>query len=429
MNRLLAFWRNLVSSLWALPVLMIIIAVIVALAAIQVDWELGDDPPWYLYSGNAESASHFLSNLVAAIITMATLAISITMVVLTLAAQQLGPRLIRSFMGDLRTQASLGLMVATVVYLILVLRASYLSGDQAPNLAVAIGTALILLNVVTLLVFVHHLARSIIADNVIAQVGAVIDAEVRRLLPDRDDDGTPDEPAFPSQARDLPLPCSGYIQGIDHQAIVKAAAEADVLIKLGIVPGDHGIQGATFGQAAPPEAVTDELVETVQSAIVVGTGQNSVQDLSFYMHQLVEIALRALSPSVADPFTAIAVVDRLSTSLEEILRRDEPQNRWCDDDMALRLITPKPDFHSMVNTAFTKIRHHARGTPSVQLRLVESLNQLAQESSPKQRAVLLQHAEAVLDDMTGAMDDEEIVNLARRTVEAIKHGSLPSGVA
>ncbi|XSG81429.1 MAG: DUF2254 domain-containing protein [Methyloligella sp. ZOD6] len=425
MNRLLAFWRSLVSSLWALPMLMVIVAVAAALLAVRVDWELGDNPPWYLYSGSGQSASHFLSNLVAAIITMATLAISITMVVLTLAAQQLGPRLIRSFMGDRRTQFALGLMVATVVYLILVLRAAYLSEDQAPNLAVAIGTALILLNVVALLVFVHHLARSIIADNVIAEVGAVLDAEVRRLLPEKDEENGPEPPDCPDEATKIPLPRSGYIQGIDHDALVGAGEKAHTLIKLEIVPGDHGVEGATFAYVAPQEAASDEMIEEMQSALVMGKGQNSVQDLNYYIHQLVEIALRALSPSIADPFTAIAVINRLSVSLEKIMRRGEPKNRWCDDEDKLRLITPRYDFKSMVDAAFLKIRHHAKGTPSVQLRLAQCLQQLAEECSPKQRSVLLHHAEAVLADMVDALDEEEIVAQAKIAVAAIEDGPLP----
>lgn len=425
MNRLLASWRSIVSSLWALPMVMVALSIAAALLAVRVDWELGDNPPWYLYSGSAESASHFLANLVAAMITMATLAISITMVVLTLAAQQLGPRLIRSFMGDRRTQLSLGLMIATVVYLILTLRASYISGDQAPNLAVAIGTALILVNVIALLIFVHHLARSIIADNVVAQVGTILDAEIDRLLPLKDEENGPEDPDFPDEATNIALPRSGYIQGIDHHGLVRAAKEANALIRLDIVPGDHGIEGAAFARVAPRDAVDDQLIEKMQSALVQGTGQNSVQDLSFYIHQLVEIALRALSPSIADPFTAIAVVNRLSTSLEKILRRPEPRNRWCDEEDALRLITPKYDFASMVDAAFLKIRHHSKGTPSVQLRLIQNLKQLAEDSAPAQRAVLLHHAESVLDDMEESLDEEEIVERARATVETIKSGRLP----
>ena len=157
--RLLSYWHEVRSSLWALPLLMVAAAGIAAFLAVQLPVRQGDDPVWFLYSGDAEDAPQFLSNLVTAMITMATLVISITMVVLTLAAQQLGPRLIRKFMADRRTQVTLGLFVATVVYLLLVLRSTSGATDSVPNLAVAGGTALVLLCLGAVLVFVHHLAR------------------------------------------------------------------------------------------------------------------------------------------------------------------------------------------------------------------------------------------------------------------------------
>ena len=182
-TRLLTIWERVRASLWALPLAMVLGAGLLAVATLNAQIEIGNDPVWFLYSGTAKQAPQFLSNLVSAMITMATLAISITMVVLTLAAQQLGPRLIRNFMADRRTQSSLGLFVSTVVYLLLVLRSTYGDAGSVANLAVTVGTALVFLSVVTLLLFVHHLARSIIADNVIDRVGAQLDADIRRLLP------------------------------------------------------------------------------------------------------------------------------------------------------------------------------------------------------------------------------------------------------
>jgi uncharacterized membrane protein len=133
--RLLTLLHDLRSSLWALPLLMVIVAAVAAILAVHIPVREGTDPVWFLYSGSAEEAPQFLSNLVTAMITMATLVVSITMVVLTLAAQQLGPRLIRSFMADRRTQMTLGLFVATVVYLLLVLRSVYGGTESVPNLA------------------------------------------------------------------------------------------------------------------------------------------------------------------------------------------------------------------------------------------------------------------------------------------------------
>ena len=223
--RLLTIWENVRTSLWALPVAMMALAAVVAVIATGISIRVGGDPVWFLYSGEAKDAPGFLSNLVTATITLATLAISITMVVLTLAAQQLGPRLIRIFMSDLRTQVMLGLFVATVVYLVLVMRSVY--GDTVPNLAVTIGTALVLLSTIVLLVFVHHLARSIIADNVIENVGAEIDGNARRLLPEKDDRTSAGAARPAGAGGELTLTCEGYIQAVDYGRIVKAACEAD----------------------------------------------------------------------------------------------------------------------------------------------------------------------------------------------------------
>ena len=151
LTRLLTAWHRIWMSLWALPLLMVLVAIGAAILAVHVPLSPGDNSVWFLYSGSAEEAPPFLTSLVTAMITMATLVISITMVVLTLAAQQLGPRLIRSFMADRRTQATLGLFVATVVYLLLVLRAAYGNVENVPNLAVSGGTLLVLLCLVALL--------------------------------------------------------------------------------------------------------------------------------------------------------------------------------------------------------------------------------------------------------------------------------------
>jgi len=196
--RLLSVWRDVRSSLWGLPLAMVVAAAIIALLAVTLPLSQSDDPVWFLYSGDAKDAPQFLSNLVTAMITMATLVISITMVVLTLAAQQLGPRLIRSFMADRRTQVTLGLFVATVVYLLLVLRSTYGATDRVPNLAVTGGTALVLLCLVALLIFVHHLATSIIADNTIDRVGDALDADAKRLLPEPEFEESPPPPIFPA---------------------------------------------------------------------------------------------------------------------------------------------------------------------------------------------------------------------------------------
>ncbi len=354
LTRLITIWDAVRSSLWALPLAIVCGACALAYAALHVDVGSGGSSVWFLFSGSATQAPQFLSSLVTAMITMATLAISITMVVLTLAAQQLGPRLIRSFMSDRRTQMTLGLFVATVVYLLLVLRSAYGKESAVPNLAVTGGTVLVLVCVATLLLFVHHLAQSIIADNVIDRVGAQLDGDIARLLPEE----TAEQPQAPSDIdkRGAPvlLAHGGYVQAVDFQGIVNAAAKVDAVVALDIRAGQHAVPGRMAAHVAPKKAAQDGLCQAIQNAVLVGRQRTAVQDLEFSIRQLVEIALRALSPGINDPYTANAVVDRLTLSIAFVMTRGAAKSVWQDQDG--KVATDRAGVYLR--------RHHRRGLQS-----------------------------------------------------------------
>jgi uncharacterized membrane protein len=392
--RLLTTWEHIRTSLWAVPLAMMALAALAAVSATGISIEVGGDPVWFLYSGEAKDAPGFLSNLVTATITLATLAISITMVVLTLAAQQLGPRLIRIFMSDLRTQVMLGLFVATAVYLVLVMRSVY--GDTVPNLAVTIGTALVLLSTIVLLIFVHHLARSIIADNVIEDVGAEIDGNARRLLPEKDNQA-PTPAAWPSgPASGLTLECEGYIQAIDHARIVNAACKADAVVELHARSGHLLIAGIAAGRVWPADAVSGKFMKEIESGLIVGSERTPVQDLEFSIRQMVEIGVRALSPGVNDPYSALVTIDRLSLSLARIMERGPPQEQWYDDDGRLRLIMENSHFDGLLDASFNMIRQYGDGSAAVLIRLAERLSDLYALADEKQRKDIRRHLDMIL---------------------------------
>jgi uncharacterized membrane protein len=396
--RLLTLWHDLRSSLWALPLLMVAVAGAAAILAVHIPVREGDDPVWFLYSGSAQEAPQFLSNLVTAMITMATLVVSITMVVLTLAAQQLGPRLIRSFMADRRTQLTLGLFVSTVVYLLLVLRSAYGRTNLVPNLAVTGGTLLVLLCLIALLVFVHHLARSIIADNTIDRVGGALDDDVERLLPDSDAE-TPEPPSKSPRETGAPftLRHSGYVETVNYGGLVDIAKSANAVIELSFKPGRHVIQGGTFAWVAPAETATASMRDELEGCLQLGGERASIQDLETSIRQLVEVALRALSPSISDPFTAMAVIDRLTTSLAKIMRRGMPQCVWTDDEDKVRLVGPSSTFADILQESFRQIRQNAHDQPAVLIRLVESLGQLLAQAKDSQQPALRKEIELVLE--------------------------------
>ena len=204
--RLQAVWEEVVTGLWLVPSLM-------ALAAVGLAWVTANVPldqfnpseNWWLSSGDSQSVTALLSALLMSMITLATLAISITMVVLTLAAGSMGPRLIRNFMADKRSQLMLGYFLATVIYLILILRAVHDAGDDenVHHLAATASTVLSIGCIFFLLLFVHHLSRSIIADTVIQWVGERLDLTLEEMPTLREVEEILNDPAFDRERAQL----------------------------------------------------------------------------------------------------------------------------------------------------------------------------------------------------------------------------------
>jgi uncharacterized membrane protein len=397
MQRLKSLWESIRTSLWAVPLAMTIAACALAVVTTGIRIDVGNDPVWFLYSGDAQEAPQFLGDLMTAMITMATLAISITMVVLTLAAQQLGPRLIRNFMSDLRTQYALGLFFATVIYLILVLRAAYGAGDSAPNLAVTVGTVLALISVLGLMLFVHHLARAIVSDTVIRWIGAQLDREIARLLPEKDADAEQPLPESVRNAgRPLKLKAGGYIQSIDFERLAATACRHDVRIELDVRAGHHTVAQCCIGWIAPSARSDEKLDREIADCILLGTERTPLQDLEFSVRQLVEIAVRAMSPSINDPFTAITVIDRLSLSLCCVMGRGNAPRVHTDDNGTVRLVHPVSTFDGIVDAAFHQIRQVSGDMPAVLIRMAEALAQLHELADAKQRDGIERHLRLVL---------------------------------
>ncbi len=407
--KLAAFWERVRTSLWFLPALMVLAAMLLAWLALQVDIEVkASGFVWWINQGSAVEAGRLLSALLGSLITMATLVISITMVVLTLAAGQLGPRLIRSFVGDRRTQGVLGLFIGTIVYILLIFRLldSELPKDAVPHFAVTTVSGLVFICLLTLLYYVHHLSRSIVADTVVNRVGEDLDRAIRNNLRDAEDEVPT---IVTNRSEEAPahfgLKASGYIQTVDYGGLVEAAAEREALIELLVRPGHHVLAGRAHALVWPAAALDDEFRSEIVAAVSVGRERTAYQDVEFSIRQLVEVALRALSPGINDPFTAIAVVDRLGASLALAMERAAPQKIWNDAEGSVRLVAATSDFDGLVDLSFNQIRQAGAYHPAVLIALLDALGALAETPRTEaQRATLRRHLEAVIETGRRAID-------------------------
>ncbi|MFC6488906.1 DUF2254 domain-containing protein [Nitratireductor sp. GCM10026969] len=414
--RFRTLWESVSTSLWFVPGLLVLGAVLLAWSASAIEVDTGGAATWWLHSGDAEDASTMLSALLPAMISMATLVISITMVVLVLAAGQLGPRLIRNFMASVPTQLMLGIFLATVVYLILVLR--FLNdgrqGDTAHHLAVTIATALVLVCVFLLLLFVHHLARSIVSDTVIERVGHELDVAILRMLPEAKDGNLRHEPPAFQGGISLCLPDGGYVQAIDYEGLVACAHKAGAVIELHFRPGQLLIGQGDHGRVHAVSALDEEMLDEISEYVVLGSQRTAAQDLEFAVRQLVEVALRALSPGINDPFTAIAAIDRLALSLALVMRRGEAQAAWSDEEGTIRVTGKVTSFGGIVDAAFNQIRQ-ATSQPAVLIQLMTALVLLSEHVRRKEhREALLKHVELVLAAGSRSIEDAFDLNALKK---------------
>ncbi len=395
-ERIRQHWNALWDTLWFVPALVSVAGCGLALALLRAD---ATEPEaggrlWFLYTGDAGSARDLVGALLSGIITMTSLAVSITMVVLTLAAGQLGPRLIRKFMSDRTTQVVLGLFIATILYLLIVLRT--ISGQSGvPHLAVTAGSALAGLSMFVLLFFIHKLARSTNSDSVVEAVADDLRGGIAARMPE----GPPTAPPAvtpPDNAAWASPGESGYIQAIDFGLLARTASDADAVLHLTVRPGHFVLADAACVAVAPSGACSDALRDRVRAAIVIGPQRTPAQDLEYDMRQLVEIALRALSPGINDPYTAIAVIDHLSAALARIFARALEPAEFKDDSGVVRVIRSVSNYAGLADAAFDQIREAGSDKPSILIRLSEALERLGPEArSAEQRQALFDQIEKV----------------------------------
>lgn len=340
-------------------------------------------------------------------IAVAATAFSITLVALQLASSHFGPRLLRNFMRDTGNQVVLGTFIATFVYCLLVLRTVRGEDDNVfvPHLSVTFGIVLAIASIGVLIYFIDHASTIIQASHVISEVSVDLDDAIERLFPEnighnvsQSNQWVGQIPAsFDEDACPIRATGSGYLQAIDNEKLMKIACKHKLLLRLKYRPGKFIVQGSALVMVWSGEQVTPKLTAQVKDAFILGKERTEQQDVEFPINQLVEIALRAISPAVNDPFTAIRCIDRLSVGLSHLAQRDFPSPYRYDYDRNLRVIALGVTFAGLTDAAFNQIRQYSTSDVAVTIRLLEAIAVSATYTrSPKNRAVLLRHADKIL---------------------------------
>lgn len=416
---LLKYWERVRSSFWFLPSLMAGAAAALAFTTIALDEALTDE--WlqalgWAYTGGAEGASLLLSTIAGSMITIAGVVFSLTLVALSLASSQFGPRMLRNFMRDTANQLVLGTFVATFLYCLLVLRTIRHAAEDlfVPHLSVSVGVLFALTSVGVLIYFIHHVSVSIQADEIVARIGRELFEGIDRLFPRRIDEAEPaafdtELPAsFEREAEAVAAACDGYLQLIDTDALMHLARHEDLLIRVERRPGHYLVMGSALALVWPAHRLTESLATRINAAFVLGDQRTPAQDVEFSVSQLVEIAVRALSPGVNDPFTAIACVNRLGSALHRLAQRKMPSPFLRDAEARMRLRMPAAAFPPIADSAFNQIRQYAQTSAAVSMALLETLAVIAAVASrAEDRAALRRHADMIARGAGKDLPEEE----------------------
>ena len=422
------------ADLWRVPFAMSVAAILFFVLTVMVDRDVARGTlhlPWWLSVGGPDDARAILGAMIGAVSTVLALIFSVSLLVLTMAASQLGPRMLARFVRDGVTQVTIGLFLASFVYTFLsfvVMR--QLPGRLfVPQLTLCCGVVMVMASFGFLVVFTHRIAMSIQTQNVVARIVGELHSVVRELM--TGEHRLPLRPMTPAAEAEreallsrcaaeggaLPAASTGFVQEVDVPGLLTAADREDVLIRLLHRPGQFVMEGAALCQVLPAGRAP-AVAAAVRRGMKIGPQRTLTQDIEFSIAQLVEIALRALSPAINDAFTVLTCIDWLGDELrllDGILTPGLQAGLGVDDSGRVRLLWPPLRMGRITKTAFNQIRQAAKGNPAVTIRLLQTFAKLAEQAEGADfREALTQQVEAVWESAS----TQELVKADRADIEA-----------
>ncbi len=406
------------NSLWFVPAIWVIGSGVLAFVMILVDSATPSFARSFplIFGGGADGARGLLSSIASSAITVAGVTFSITIVALQLASSQFSPRVLRNFMRDRVSQVVLGSFIGTFLYSLLVLRSIRSQQSDAeqfvPSLSVTVAILFAVVAVAMLVYFIHHISNQIQVSNIVARIADETTRGVAAEWRERDgDDGA--EPEAPSEpAARIPAASSGYLELVDRSELVRTATRLDVVVLLEHRTGEWVQEEAPLFAVWPHGVDTSELGRDLASHVTIGAQRSLEQDAAYGIRQLVDVAIKALSPGINDPTSANDCIHRLTQILVATGRRREPRRAHFDDAHKLRLVVNVRDFAELVGLAFDEIRHYGSTTPAIATSLGEAARTIMSAVPQDRHAPLRRQVRLLLEEADGihpVADRQEVV--------------------
>lgn len=406
--RLAAVADQLRGSLWFVPTLMVLGAL--GLAAFVVQTRAAPESPVVtaLVPNSVAGARALLQVIAASVITVVSVVFSLTLVALQISATNYSPRVLRTFLRDRGTQVVLGTFLATFAYTVVVLeKVEAISGDDhwTPQIAVALAPLLAGLGLAAFVYFIHHVTQSIRVETILRQVLDETLETIDRVGSaaercERVDDRLSD--IIPDDAIDVRAQRDGFVQSIAPERLVAMLEQRDLRGALRPTIGDHVLKDTVLGwvwggDSAPRGRLEADVVEVFDDAVHFGPERTMQQDIAFGLRQLVDVAVRALSPGVNDPNTAATVVAYLGVAYTRLAKHNPGHAWWRDDDGEARLLLPSADLDAFLHIAVQQISHYGRGDPMVLQRLLRMLGDVKSTMDDRHHDVFEEHVRRVVE--------------------------------
>jgi uncharacterized membrane protein len=424
-------WEEVRSSYWFIPSVMAVLAAGVAVAMLTLDRRVPaerlTDIPW-IYSGDADGARDVLSTVGGSMITVAGVVFSITIVVLSLASSQYGPRLVRNFLRDTGNEVVLGSFIATFIYCLIVLRAIRGDAENAgfvPQMSVTVGVGTGLLSLAVLIYYIQHVAASIRVEHVIHMASRDVDSTLDEVFPVRVGldaaattaaGGDFERLAAEALPYTVTTDHAGYIEHLDGPGLVSFAAEHDLVIELIRRPGDFVVVGEPVARMWRAGDRGRVLADGLRDRIFIGRQRTPLHDLIAAAERLTEIAARALSTGVNDPFTAVNCIDELSAGLARLAALELPQAYRYDAEGCLRLIAVPISFAEVLVAAYAPLRLYGGEQPIVLTALLQGLARVGRcTADVAVRTALREEADAIAEQVEAG----RLIESDRRRLQAL----------
>jgi uncharacterized membrane protein len=422
------------ATYWYLPTLMTVLAAVSALVIFWIDQAIPIyllQDKWYIFRpDNLAEARSVLTGIASVSLSVVGVVFSIILVPLSIAATQYGSIVLRSFLRDRGTQFVLGAYTSTTFYCLFLLLALRTAGsDAAVQFSVSIAIYMLIISLLMLLYFFHHVADSLQASSVIRQVSEELEEVIKQehSLPHAKFDARRVEVSELHQklqkAGGVQSTGEGYVRAIDYDKLVDFATKRKVVLNIKCLSGDFVSCGDQLLTMWPGQE-DKQMISTVNHAYMLGKNRTLFQDTEYGITLIVIIAVRALSPAINDPYTPKLCLDRLGAALGMLAERATPLSYYLDRDDQIRILAEPIGFERLVDVAFNMIREYGRGNAEVLMHMLATIKAISVHTrSDEQRKELLKHAKLIKHDsrigLPSKYDQQRVHETYEETLRAI----------